>query len=197
MHRRDLLRMFTVAAVSPALSPELFAMLREAQPASGYALRTLTQHQNETVVAMIDLILPATDTPGAKGARVNEFMDVILTEWANSGERDHFLSGLAGVDVQTNTLFGKDFAATSIAQQTALLRSMDDSIHWTADTHHHGSVPLKDRDNHLGGEFFKVFKTMTLHGYYTSEIGFTQELKLEIIPGAYHGCVPIADAKKA
>jgi hypothetical protein len=32
---------------------------------------------------------------------------------------------------------------------------------------------------------------MTVHGYYTSEIGFTQELKLEIIPGAQHGCTPL------
>src|SRR6266849_180151 len=127
MHRRDLLRMLTVAAVSPALSPELFAMLREAQPASGYALRMLTPHQNETVVAMIDLILPATDTPGAKAVRVNEFMDVILTEWANEEERRHFLDGLADVDKQSNALFGKDFAAAAPEQQVALLRSMDEA----------------------------------------------------------------------
>jgi len=36
-----------------------------------------------------------------------------------------------------------------------------------------------------------VFKNMTLHGYYTSEVGFTQELKLQIIPGAQHGCTAL------
>jgi hypothetical protein len=46
------------------------------------------------------------------------------------------------------------------------------------------------RDQQLQGNFFAVFKGITLHGYYTSEIGFTQELKLQIIPGAQHGCVP-------
>jgi hypothetical protein len=35
---------------------------------------------------------------------------------------------------------------------------------------------------------------MTLYGYYTSEIGFTQELRKQIIPGAYHGCAPITEA---
>jgi hypothetical protein len=45
------------------------------------------------------------------------------------------------------------------------------------------------RDKQLEGNFFSVFKNITLHGYYTSEIGFTQELKLQIIPGAQHGCV--------
>ena len=44
------------------------------------------------------------------------------------------------------------------------------------------------RDTQMQGDFFAIFKNMTLHGYYTSEIGFSQELKLQIIPGGYHGC---------
>jgi hypothetical protein len=47
------------------------------------------------------------------------------------------------------------------------------------------------RDTEMQGDSFTVFKNMTLHGYYTSEIGFTQELKLQIIPGAQHGCMPL------
>src|SRR5436305_14257327 len=70
MNRRDALRMLTAGAVIPALSPELFAFYRETHPEGPYALRTLNPHQNDTVVAMIDQIIPATDTPGAKGARV-------------------------------------------------------------------------------------------------------------------------------
>ena|SRR5438477_12137772 len=107
MNRRDALRMFTAGAVLPALTPELFAFYRQAHPDSGYALRTLNAHQNDTVVAMIDQIIPATDTPGAKAARVNEFIDVILTEWAVDSERKNFLDGLAAVDKQSNELFGK------------------------------------------------------------------------------------------
>src|SRR5260370_895200 len=44
----------------------------------------------------------------------------------------------------------------------------------------------------LKGEFWEVFKRITVHGYYTSEVGFSQELKLQIIPGAQHGCTDIA-----
>jgi hypothetical protein len=47
------------------------------------------------------------------------------------------------------------------------------------------------RDTQLRGNFWLVFKGITLHGYYTSEIGFTQELKLQIIPGAQHGCTTL------
>lgn len=53
------------------------------------------------------------------------------------------------------------------------------------------------RLSQLEGDFWRVFKGITLHGYYTSEIGFTQELKLQIIPGAQHGCAPLVEEKKA
>ena len=196
MHRREALRILTAGSVLPALTPELFAFYRQAQPASGYALRTLDAHSNDTVIAMIDQIIPATDTPGAKGARVNEFIDVILTEWTNDEERRNFLNGLADVDKQSNTLFSKDFAAASPEQQLTLLRSLDE----TAAVARARSAPKKrppfwkpeGRDTQMQDDFFTVFKKMTLHGYYTSEIGFSQELKLQIIPGAQHGCITAA-----
>ena len=198
MNRREAFRLMTAGALMPAVSPGLLAMLRQAQPGAGYTLRTLSPSQNELVVAMTDLIIPATTTPGAKDARVNEFMDVILTDWAIPEERESFLKGLNAVDPQCETLFGKKFLQASAAQQTAMLRVLDDSVDWHRELMpHHGSVPAKDRETQLKGEFFRVFKTMTVHGYYTSEIGFSKELQLEIIPGAQHGCTNVPVRKDA
>jgi hypothetical protein len=198
MQRREALRLLMAGGVLPALPTNLFAFFQGAHPASGYTLRTLNPHQNDTVVAMIDQIIPATDTPGAKGARVNEFIDVILTEWADAEERKNFLDGLAGVDKQTNDLFGKNFVDASPAQQVTLLRSMDESVaaQRTRRMRHGNTIP-EERDKQLHGEFFNVFKGITVHGYYTSEIGFSQELNLQIIPGAHHGCAPLPAEKKA
>ena len=191
MRRREALKLLMAGGVLPALPTDLFAFFQGAHPASGYALRTLNPHQNDTVVAMIDLILPATDTAGAKAARVNEFIDVILTEWAVDEERQDFLAGLAGVDKQSNELFGKNFVDASLQQQVTLLRAMDESVAaQRARRMRHGNTIPDDRDKQLRGEFFTVFKGITIHGFYTSEIGFTQELNLQIIPGAYHGCAP-------
>jgi len=198
MNRREAFRLMTAGALMPAFSPGLVVLLQQAQPAPGYTLRTLSPSQNETVVAMIDLIIPATTTPGAKEARVNEFIDVILTDWATPEERDRFLKGLDGVDPQSESLFGKKFTQSSVAQQTALVRALDDSVDWHREiTLHSSSVPARDRETQLHGEFFRVFKTMTVHGYYTSEIGFTKELQLEIIPGAQHGCTNVPVRKDA
>jgi hypothetical protein len=197
MLRRDLLRVLSAAAVVPALPPEVALLLEQAQAPAGYELRTLTPHQNAIVVAMIDLIIPATDTPGAKAARVNEFMDVILTDWATTEERARFLSGLDDIETQAKALFGKGFLEASTAQQTAMLQALDDSVDWLHDPPSDPPVSSGRSFDQLHGEFFRSFKLMTIHGYYTSEIGQTQELKREIIPGAFHGCAPVTSPKNA
>ena len=197
MLRRDLLRVLSAAAVAPVLPPEVTLLLKQAQTSAGYGLRTLTSHQNAIVVAMIDLLIPATDTPGAKAARVNEFMDVILTDWATAEESARFLAGLDDVDTQANALFGKSFLEASPAQQSAMLQVLDDSVDWLHSPPSHPAVSPGRDFNQLRGEFFRSFKLVTIHGYYTSEIGQTQELKREIIPGAFHGCAPVTSPKNA
>jgi hypothetical protein len=141
---------------------------------------------------MIDQIIPATDTPGAKDARVNEFIDVILTDWAAEEERKDFLKGLAGVDEQSMAVFGKNFVEARSPQQVVLLEAMEDASQIIRRRRvRRSTAPVEERDPQLRGNFFRVFKGITLHGYYTSEIGFTQELKEQIIPGASHGCTPV------
>ena len=201
MQRREVLRLLAVGVALPVLPSGLLAHLRaaQAQVGSNYKLRTLNPPQNELVVTMTDLIIPVTDTPGAKAARVNEFIDVILTDWATETERQAFLDGLAGIDRKSNDLFGKKFVDSSVEQQTTLLRAIDDAAmakHVAGRPSRHGNTIPAERDKQLSGNFWDVFKGITVHGYYTSEIGFTQEENLQIIPGAYHGCAPLTVEKK-
>jgi hypothetical protein len=201
MQRREVLRLLAVGAALPVLPSGLLAHLRaaQAQVGSSYQLRTLNPPQNELVVTMTDLIIPVTDTPGAKAARVNEFIDVILTDWATETERQAFLDGLAGIDRKSSDLFGKKFVDSSVEQQTTLLRAIDDAAmakHVAGRPSRHGNTIPAERDKQLTGNFWDVFKGITVHGYYTSEIGFTQEENLQIIPGAYHGCAPLTVEKK-
>src|SRR5260370_2117480 len=102
MQRRDVLKMLATGAVLPVFSSPLAAFFREAQAQTGpgYKLRTLNPHQNATVVLMTDLIIPETDTPGAKAARVNEFIDLTLTEYPTKEQPQYFLSALARLDKQ-------------------------------------------------------------------------------------------------
>src|SRR5260370_25028789 len=94
------------------------------------------------VGVLTDLIITETDTPGAKAALVNEFIDVILTEWANDAERQNFLQGLAGIDQQSQELFGTDFVDATPQQQATLLRAVDDysTTECSQDPQKHGNT---------------------------------------------------------
>src|SRR5256884_8903507 len=75
MSRRELYRVVAAAVASPALSrlsgDELWAVGRRAHaPGPRYVFRGLDPHQAETVEMIADLIIPQTETPGARAARL-------------------------------------------------------------------------------------------------------------------------------
>ncbi len=189
MERREALRLMGAASVFSVLSSDLFAATLRAQLAANKAgtLRTLSLAQNEIVVAMSDVLIPATDTPGAKAAKVNEFIDLILTEWATEEEKKIFLEGLAEADSKTNALFGHGFAAASAKEQTAIVQAFDEEL--AASRNEELPKQVRSWELTLALPFFAQMRRLTLVGYYTSPIGQDQELKVEIIPGALHGCV--------
>lgn len=197
MQRRELFRLLGAGAALPVFDPNLLAALQDAHPKSTYTLRTLNPHQNATVVTMTDLIIPETDTPGAKAVRVNEFIDLILTEWAHDDERQNFLSGLDDIDKRSNAIFGKNFVDVTPVQQAAVLSELDQRYAINREDRAAHPYVRRPHNPQLTGDFFGVVKRLTLYGYYTSEVGFTQELRKQIIPGAYHGCTAVSDASKA
>ena len=190
MQRREVLRLMGAASVFSVLSSDPFVATLQAQLAANKSgtLRTLSPAQNEIVLAMSDAIIPATDTPGAKAAKVNEFVDLILTDWATDEERKIFLEGLAEADRKSNALFGHGYAAATPQEQSAIVQIFDEELATTRNE----ELPKQVRswEVTLLHPFFSQMRRLVLVGYYTSPIGQDQELKVEIIPGALHGCVP-------
>jgi hypothetical protein len=124
--------------------------------------RVLSARQNEMVVALTELIIPETDTPGARAALVNRFIDAVL-QGAEPAVRQRFLQGLTWMDTRSRALFQKDFLQATPAEQTALLTR----------TSEEGNPKKESR---TGLDFFRAIKAMTIDGYYTTEIGLRQEL---------------------
>ena len=190
MERREALRLMGAASVFSVLSSDLFVATLKAQLAANQAgsLRTLSAAQNEIVVAMSEVMIPATDTPGARAAKVNEFIDLILTDWATEEEKKIFLEGLEEADRKTNALFGRGFAGASAKEQAAIVQAFDEEL--AASRNEKLPKQIRSWELTLVLPFFAQMRRLALVGYYTSPIGQDQELKVEIIPGALHGCVP-------
>jgi len=184
MNRREAL--LALGGVAVLTEPLLAAgrALRTRLDSSG-ALKVLNPHQNDTVVTIADLIIPATETPGASAAKVNEFTDLMLAEWVDAAERTRFLEGLADLDARSRKKFGKDLTGCTPAQQTELLELIDLEVAAMRDAERQGV----QREPTPAQRFFHMMKRVTLLGYYTSEVGATEELHNPIIPGRYDGCV--------
>ncbi len=127
-------------------------------------------HQNQTVIALSELIIPTTDTPGAKAALVNRFIDLVLNE-ETTEKKKSFVEGLAWIDGRSLKLHAKPFLGLTSEQQTALLTPLADPEN-------------KNPEDKLGIHFFQELKDWTIYGYYTSKIGMEQEL--EYGGGDYH-----------
>src|SRR5712664_2173687 len=111
MNRREVLLLL---AGTGALPDQLLAIGRTVHKrVRAGTLRALNAHQNETVATIAELIIPKTDTPGAREAGVPAFIDVMLADWVDDDQRRLFTAGLANVDERSRGLFAKDFVACS------------------------------------------------------------------------------------
>jgi Gluconate 2-dehydrogenase subunit 3 len=193
MHRREALQLLAGAAALPLLSRDAFSLFHQVQDQlrAASALKTLNPHQDATVTTIAELIIPQTETPGAKAARVNEFIDVILTDWYDDQERSIFLNGLADVDARSRDLCGKDFVDCSAKQQTQILTALDEELTKVREAVVPGTMRRRLRLKPEEKNFFYMMKQLTLVGYYTSEVGSEQELHYEIIPSSHAGCAKI------
>jgi gluconate 2-dehydrogenase gamma chain len=187
MHRREVLRLLATGAALQLAPGKWLTFAREARAliANPESRRTLDPHQDATIKALADMIIPRTDTPGASEAGVNDFIDLILAEWYEASERTHFLNGLVAVDSRTKTLFSKDFVDCSSEQKSEIMVELGAKMladappvgrHWPSDA---PSPPTN---------FYSAFRRLTLTAYYTSEAGATKELHFEVIPDQYQGC---------
>ena len=173
MDRREALRRMVLGSAGMACAAGWVDRLSEvalaravpaqaAENAAGWTPRVLTAHQNATVTEISELIIPQTETAGARAARVNQFIDTVLED-APAAERESFIRGLAWIDRRSRASSGADFIETPPAAQEALLTVISSRENAAPD----------DRD---GVEFFEAIKRLTITGYYTSEVGMREEL---------------------
>lgn len=157
----------------------------ETNGGAGFTPQTLSEAQNELVTQFTERIIPATDTPGAKAAGVNQFIDHMLTNWNTEEERKHFLAGLDHVDELSNQKFDDVFAELGEADQITIMEELEQEAQNNSDN----DTDLKP--------FFSMMKEFTVVGYYTSEIGASQELVSDIVPGYYDACMPYSEVGRA
>ena len=197
MHRRELLRLLATGAAFQLAPRQLMVVLGEARAllASQSSGHTLNVHQEATVKAMAEMILPRTNTPGAADIGATAFIDLVLTEWYGEADRKRFLAGIADVDALSNSLFGKGFTDCQTMQQSQIMIDLGEKM--ARDMPRVNDQRVPEGEFPVDANFYAMMRRLTLTAYYTSEAGATQELHFEIIPGSYEGCTTEHSEKEA
>jgi gluconate 2-dehydrogenase gamma chain len=203
MKRREMLRASVFGGAAAALTPTLVgAKQGAAKEAEGKSELTpaqrgvdasnelkvanwkpvfLDEHQNETLIILSDLIIPATDTPGAKEALVNRYIDLVMAAETHENQKS-FLGNLAYIDGESMRKYKNTFRYLSREDQDDLLHLMAYPMAGSTWT---GEGPGADP----GFTNFEQLKTHIGVAYYTSQIGM-KELGRDdnFTHGVYQGC---------
>lgn len=132
-------------------------------------------HQNQTVIALSDLIIPDTDTPGAKTAQVNRFIDFLLAAEPVQ-EQKSYIEALSWLDGYSFSRYAGPFTGLTHDEQLAILTSL--------------TSPSRNSELSQGIERFGILKASIVQAYYTSEIGMLKQLKYQMSPyqPGFPGC---------
>jgi hypothetical protein len=181
LDRRTTLKwMFAAAATVPSLqalayTPQPFALdvkgdqagygtdpdLTKEWRAGGPWPLTLSVPARLTTAALCDLIIPADGvSPSASSVGVVDFID----EWISApypqqrGDREIILPGLSWIEGESQTRFGKAFAALDQAQKEAIANDV--------------CSPAKAAPQFAkAAKFFAKFRDLTAGGFYTTPVG--------------------------
>jgi len=135
------------------------------------------KQQYATITELASLIIPTDETPGAREAKVNEYIDLIVGESPFDVQKV-FLDGLAWLDKASKDRHKKNFVNLSNAQQVGLLTEIS-------------KIKNPAPSEATQARFFKAIKDMTIDGFYTSkigieELGYVGNTVLDEFPGCTH-----------
>ncbi|MFB5944697.1 gluconate 2-dehydrogenase subunit 3 family protein [Albibacterium profundi] len=138
-----------------------------------------------------EIIIPRTDTPGAKEADVSMYIISVFKSCLTSRDKRTLLYGFNNLDEYCQTQYSSLFANCSKDRKIAALAHFQDQGAYK------NAFVNKVRNKLLGKRFFELIKDLTVAGYCSSKVGATQGLAYDHIPGNYIACVPLSPNQRA
>jgi gluconate 2-dehydrogenase gamma chain len=179
MDRREALKRTALVVGGILSAPTIAGILNgcTAKPTINWKPQFLSEDQGILISQLSEIIIPKTDTPGAIEVGVPGFIDIIVKDVFDDKEQTHFMKGLDDFSKTAAQEYGDPFIELSAEDQTAFVKKTHDAA-------------IK---NNAKNSFILKVKELTVAGFFTSEVGATQVLQYQAVPGAYKGCLPISE----
>jgi hypothetical protein len=187
MNRREALNMVALLMGGTVVGGTVFLEGCKTADKKSVAALPLTKEQIAFLDEVAETIIPATNTPGAKAAKVGEFMNTMVTDCYEEKDQTIFLAGLGKVDEASQAAFKKDFLDITPEQRKEMLSKVDKEA----------AEYIKNKKKEDPNHYFTMMKQLTLLGFFSSEVGATQALRYVAVPGKYEGCIDYKKGDKA
>lgn len=193
MERRELLKQIAILTGGAFIGGELFltGCKSGASLEAGFTPATVS-----FLDEVAETIIPATKTPGAKAAKVGEFMKVFVTDCYTKADQAAFTNGIVQLDEACKKMHGKSFMECDATQRHDFLVSLEKeakSFNETVNKENEGKKDEEKKPVH----YYTMMKQLTLLGFFTSKTGATETLRHIPVPGKYDGAFPYKKGDRA
>jgi hypothetical protein len=185
MDRREALQRTAMMLGYAISAPAIMGILNgcKATPELAFKPVFLSEDMAKLVAEVAEIIIPKTETPGAKDVGVPAFIDLMLKDCYKPEDQERFVKGATDFDADAKATYGDNFLDCDADKQKELVLK----YHSQAVGAMKSETPPKERP------FIITMKELTMLGFFTSEPGATQVLQYEAVPGSYKGCVPLSE----
>lgn len=184
MNRRDALSRVALILGGTVIGAEFFLSGCTNNDRTGATL-DFTEKDIAYLDEISETIIPETDTPGAKAAKVGTFMTVMVKDCYDENHQKVFLDGMGKLEDAAGRKFNKGFMELTPEQRKELLVEIDKEA----------SDYKKNKKKEDAPHYFSLMKQLTLLGYFTSKPGATEALEYMEVPGRYDSCMPYEGGK--
>jgi len=188
MNRRDSLKGLGLLVGGNLLAPSLLASFFQTAAAikegkEKWQPRLLSAEQAALLPELVEVIIPTTDTPGAKAALVHVFVDLYVADCYPKAQQELFLKGLDTLDDVSRKQAGRAFSKLAAAERLGLLKQLEKAS-W-------------ESNEAVEQSFVRMLKNLTLMGFFCSQPGATRAAEYQRSPGPFEGCTDLKSGQKA
>jgi hypothetical protein len=196
MKRREAIQRASMVLGYTIAGPALLGIMKgcKADPELAFKPSFFTNDQAFLIEERSEIIIPRTDTPGAKDAGVPMFIDRMLKEIYPKESQEAFIENLNAFDDDARKTYGDAFVDCKTEDKMAFFKKQHDEVIKTANIN--TSTGFWNAAVKNSKPFLLELKELTLLGFFTSEPGATKVLQYKQVPGPYQGCVPLANVGK-
>jgi len=187
MNRRYAIQQLGLMTAGAMLLP---GCIREPKKVS-IALKNIaiTGDDEQALADIVEALIPATDTPGAKELNVHQFVLRMVDDCQDTEHQQHFVTGLSQIDEAAKKRFNKSFEDCSLAEKQQWLNEWDER----------SKMEKSEEETMVDGkvnripQFYSLTKRYSIQGYLSSEFIMTNVMAYNMIPGRFDGCIEIKD----